>query len=54
MALYLDVIWFLNFCIDFLLIVLTGMVLKRKMQKWRLITGSLIGSLYVFFAFRSK
>ncbi|WHY74342.1 sigma-E processing peptidase SpoIIGA [Fictibacillus enclensis] len=51
MALYLDVIWFLNFCIDFLLIVLTGMVLKRKMQKWRLITGSLIGSLYVLLLF---
>ncbi|SDM63144.1 stage II sporulation protein GA (sporulation sigma-E factor processing peptidase) [Fictibacillus solisalsi] len=51
MALYLDVIWFLNFCIDFLLIVLTGMVLKRKMQKWRLITGSLIGSSYVLLLF---
>lgn len=51
MAIYLDVIWFLNFCIDFLLIVLTGIFLKRKMQKWRLIAGSLIGSSYVLMLF---
>ncbi|RBW67364.1 sigma-E processing peptidase SpoIIGA [Bacillus taeanensis] len=47
MTIYLDVIWFLNFCTDFLLLSLTGIFLKRDLKKLRLLTGTLIASCYV-------
>ncbi|MGP4080319.1 sigma-E processing peptidase SpoIIGA [Pseudalkalibacillus sp. R45] len=51
MAIYLDVIWFLNFCIDFLLLWLTSVILKREVSKKRLAVGAFLGSLYVLFLF---
>lgn len=48
MAIYLDVIWFLNFCIDLFLLLLTGIVLKRKLVKWRMIAGAMIASSVIF------
>ncbi len=48
MAIYLDVIWFLNFCIDLLLLLLTGIVLKRTLVKWRILLGSLLASSIIF------
>ncbi|EIT85003.1 sigma-E processing peptidase SpoIIGA [Fictibacillus macauensis ZFHKF-1] len=51
MTIYLDVIWFLNFCIDFLLIMLTGLILKRNIKKRRVIAGAAIGSFYVVLLF---
>ncbi|RXI98094.1 sigma-E processing peptidase SpoIIGA [Anaerobacillus alkaliphilus] len=48
MAIYLDVIWFLNFCIDLLLLVLTALVLKRSFKKWRLLLGALVASSSIF------
>ncbi|OIJ13249.1 sigma-E processing peptidase SpoIIGA [Anaerobacillus alkalilacustris] len=48
MAIYLDVIWFLNFCIDLFLLLLTGLVLKRKLVKWRMITGAMVASSVIF------
>ncbi|MCT8139743.1 sigma-E processing peptidase SpoIIGA [Anaerobacillus sp. CMMVII] len=48
MAVYLDVIWFLNFCIDLLLLLLTAIVLKRNIVKWRLIMGALVASSVLF------
>ncbi|MBD1379942.1 sigma-E processing peptidase SpoIIGA [Metabacillus arenae] len=51
MAIYLDVIWFLNFCFDLLLLLLTGILLKRKIIKWRLVIGGLIGASIVLFMF---
>ncbi|WP_257352378.1 sigma-E processing peptidase SpoIIGA [Pseudalkalibacillus decolorationis] len=51
MTIYLDVIWFLNLCIDFLLLWLTALILKRNTSKKRLFLGALMGSLYVFFLF---
>ncbi|WLD95074.1 sigma-E processing peptidase SpoIIGA [Alkalihalobacillus sp. AL-G] len=51
MTIYLDVIWFLNLCIDFLLLWLTALILKRNTSKKRLFVGALAGSLYVFFLF---
>ncbi len=44
MAIYLDVIWFLNFCIDLLLLSLTALVLKRDIRKRRLIFGAFVAS----------
>ncbi|WP_449539931.1 sigma-E processing peptidase SpoIIGA [Ferdinandcohnia sp. Marseille-Q9671] len=49
MSIYLDVIWLLNFFFDALLLLLTALILKRKIVKWRIITGAFIGSLLVFF-----
>ncbi|WP_408010904.1 sigma-E processing peptidase SpoIIGA [Pseudalkalibacillus sp. A8] len=51
MTIYLDVIWFLNFCIDFLLLWLTAVILKRNISKKRLTLGAFLGSLYVLFLF---
>jgi stage II sporulation protein GA (sporulation sigma-E factor processing peptidase) len=50
-TIYLDVIWFLNFCTDFLLLSLTGLFLKRDLKKLRLFTGTLIASCYVIVIF---
>ncbi|MEH7222476.1 sigma-E processing peptidase SpoIIGA [Bacillus sp. JJ1566] len=47
MSIYLDVIWLLNFFFDALLLLLTAMILKRKIVKWRILVGALIGSLVV-------
>lgn len=44
MAIYIDVIWFLNFSIDLLLLLLTAIILKRKLSKWRLLLGALVAS----------
>ena len=51
MTLYLDVIWLLNLVFDFLLLTITGLVLKRKSATWRRWTGAFIGSLIVVLMF---
>ncbi|WP_028398925.1 sigma-E processing peptidase SpoIIGA [Ectobacillus panaciterrae] len=51
MVVYADVIWLLNVCIDFLLLLLTAVILKRKAKKWRLLAGALLGSSIVIFTF---
>ena len=47
MTIYLDVIWLLNFSFDALLLLLTAITLKRRIVVWRLLVGSLIGSILV-------
>jgi stage II sporulation protein GA (sporulation sigma-E factor processing peptidase) len=44
LAVYLDIIWLLNFLFDSLLLYLTALVLKRDFRYWRLFIGGLIGS----------
>ncbi|MDT8859112.1 sigma-E processing peptidase SpoIIGA [Alkalihalobacillus sp. MEB130] len=51
MTLYIDVIWLLNLCIDYLLIALTALVLKRRFHHIRMILGALFASLIVFLMF---
>ncbi|MDQ0253808.1 stage II sporulation protein GA (sporulation sigma-E factor processing peptidase) [Evansella vedderi] len=51
LQIYLDVIWLLNFLVDFLLLSLTSIVLKRNVKRLRLLLGAFIASLYVFFLF---
>lgn len=51
LQIYLDIIWLLNFLVDLLLLSLTGIILKRKVKKFRLLLGAFIASLYVFFLF---
>ncbi|ARK31084.1 Sporulation factor SpoIIGA [Halalkalibacter krulwichiae] len=51
MTLYIDVIWFLNLCIDYLLIALTSLVLKRRFNHVRMVIAALFASLVVFLMF---
>ncbi|MCL7746380.1 sigma-E processing peptidase SpoIIGA [Halalkalibacter sp. MEB205] len=51
MTLYIDVIWLLNLCIDYLLIALTALVLKRQFHHIRMILAALFASLIVFLMF---
>ncbi len=51
LTVYLDVIWLLNFFFDLFLILLTGLILKRKLRWWKIITASLLGSSMVLFLF---
>ncbi|MEG9296572.1 sigma-E processing peptidase SpoIIGA [Mangrovibacillus sp. Mu-81] len=51
MTLYLDVIWLLNVCVDFILLWLTGLILKRQFVLWRIAIGSLIGSAIIILSF---
>ncbi len=51
MTLYIDVIWFLNLSIDYLLLALTALVLKRPFQHARMIGSALFASCNVFFLF---
>ncbi|WP_416826935.1 sigma-E processing peptidase SpoIIGA [Ectobacillus polymachus] len=47
MVVYADVVWLLNLCIDYLLLLLTAIILKKKIRKWRLLCGAFIGSILV-------
>ncbi len=51
MAVYLDVIWLLNLLVDFFLLWLTGIILKRNFALWRLMSGGVIGSIIIILAF---
>jgi stage II sporulation protein GA (sporulation sigma-E factor processing peptidase) len=51
LTIYLDVIWLLNFFFDSFLLFLTAIILKRKVKKWRIFLGALIGSSIVLFYF---
>lgn len=50
MAIYLDVIWLLNFLFDSLLLYLTAIILKRQVRLWRILVGGLIGSFIILLA----
>jgi stage II sporulation protein GA (sporulation sigma-E factor processing peptidase) len=51
MTVYLDVIWFLNFLFDSLLLSLTSIMLKRKIRWWRISLGGLLGSMIILLSF---
>ena len=51
MTIYLDVIWFLNLCIDFMLIMMTAIALKRPIQKLRFFIAALVASAIIFLLF---
>ncbi|MRX70799.1 sigma-E processing peptidase SpoIIGA [Bacillus lacus] len=51
MAIYLDVIWLLNFTFDGMLLLLTALILKRSFKWHRLMLGALIGSSIVVLLF---
>ena len=49
MIIYMDLILFLNFVIDLIILMVVGIVLKRKKNLTRIILGAFIGSLSVLF-----
>ncbi len=51
MKIYLDLIFLLNFYLDFLLLMVTNLVLKRNASIKRLLLGTLTGSLTLFVLF---
>ncbi len=51
MTIYLDVVFFINFCYDFLLLMTVSIVLKRYAKIWRLLLGALLGSISLLVLF---
>lgn len=51
MTIYVDLIFFVNFAYDFLLLLTVGIVLKRKVKIYRHLISALIGGLSIFLLF---
>lgn len=51
MKIYIDLVFLLNFCYDFLLLVTVNNILKRKAKLYKLLLSSLIGSLSLILLF---
>ncbi|CEG26740.1 sigma-E processing peptidase SpoIIGA [Bacillus sp. B-jedd] len=51
MTVYLDVIWVLNFLFDSLLLIMSAILLKRRVKLWRIAAGGFIGSLIILLYF---
>lgn len=51
MTVYLDVIWLLNLLFDSLLLYFTAVILKRRVQIWRLLAGGFVGSMIILLMF---
>ncbi|HEY4600390.1 MAG TPA: sigma-E processing peptidase SpoIIGA [Cerasibacillus sp.] len=47
MSIYLDIIWLLNFFLDGMLLMLTQLLAKEAIKKWRILIGAFIASLLV-------
>lgn len=50
MVIYMDVIWFLNFLVDSLLLWVTAIFLKRNVKVWKILAGGLMGSSLILLA----
>lgn len=53
MIIYVDLIFFMNFAYDFLLLLTVGIILKRKVKIYRHIISGVIGGLSIFILFLS-
>ena len=53
MKIYVDLVLFLNFFFDFLLLLATSLILRRNVNIKRILLGALIGSLSIFLLFVS-
>jgi len=51
MTVYADVLFFLNFIINFLVLYLTGKISRLPRPPWRMITGAALGALYALCMF---
>lgn len=43
---YVDVVWLINFAMDLVILLVTGWMAKKKVKRWRLLTGAVIGATY--------
>lgn len=53
MKIYLDLVFFINFVFDFLLLLTVKIILKRYVSIKRILLGSFVGALSIFFLFFS-
>ena len=51
MTIYIDLIFFINFAYDFLLLLTVGIILKRKVKIYRHIISAVVGGLSIFLLF---
>lgn len=51
MKIYLDLIFFINFMFDLLLLLTLKIILKRKVKWYRVLLGALVGAFSIFFLF---
>ncbi len=51
MKIYLDLVFFLNFAFDFILLFAVGILLKQKVPWYRVLLGSALGAVSIFFLF---
>lgn len=51
MKIYLDLVFFINFMFDLLLLLTVKIVLKRRVKWFRVLLGSFVGALSIFFLF---
>lgn len=51
MKVYLDLVFFLNFMFDWLLLLTVKIVLKRRVKWYRIVLGALVGAFSIFFLF---
>ena len=51
MKVYIDVIFFINTLFDFILLLSTSLILRRKVKIYRIILGSLVGGISILFLF---
>ena len=51
MKIYLDLLFFLNFGFDFILLLVVSIILRRNVSLTRIVLGGLIGGLSIFILF---
>lgn len=51
MTIYLDLIFFINFAFDFLLLLVVNIILKRNVKLYRIIIASFVGAFSIIFLF---
>lgn len=51
MKVYLDLVFFINFLLDFLILLAVKIILKRNIKFTRILFGSMVGALSTFFLF---
>ena len=51
MKVYLDLVFFINFLLDFLILLTVKIILKRNIKFTRILFGSMVGALSTFFLF---